>query len=211
MLFMSNRPHKESEMTQTQCPLFRSILLLAFSALLVSGAFAQKKKKPMDAAQEQAATQAVSDSMVQKLPDQEKVDYVISEMLGAWQIGDIEKLHKNIGDDIIVVNGMWAPPVVGWNNYLASYQAQRARTQQIRMDRMNTLIRVNGNTASACYQWDFAAVVDGLQSGARGQTTLLLEKRAEKWIIILNHTSIVDNGSHTTTVSPAQPPAPAKP
>jgi hypothetical protein len=192
-------------MTQTQCPLFRSILasLQRFWSLALC---AEKKNRWMPP--KKPPRKQSSDSMVQKLPDREVI-----MIPNAWRMADRRhrKLHKNIGDDIIVVNGMWAPPVVGWNNYLASYQAQRARTQQIRMDRMNTLIRVNGNTASACYQWDFAAVVDGLQSGARGQTTLLLEKRAEKWIIILNHTSIVDNGSHTTTVSPAQPPAPAKP
>jgi ketosteroid isomerase-like protein len=203
-------------MTQKQSNVFRFVLLLAFSAVLASTAFAQtqkgKKKKPMDPAEEQAAAQAVTDSMLQKMSDQERIDYTISEMLGAWQIGDIEKLHKNMADDIIVVNGVWAPPVVGWTNYLASYQAQRARTQQIRMDRVNTLIHITGNIASACYQWDFAAVVDGQQSGARGQTTLLFEKRPEnRWIIILNHTSIVETGTSVGAVPTAQPAPTAKP
>lgn len=199
-------------MTHRRSRFIALVLLLAFSALSASNSFAQKdkKKKKMDPAEEQAATQAVSDSMIQKLPDQEKIDYLISEMLGAWQIGDIEKLHKNIADDVIVVNGLWAPPVVGWTNYLASYQAQRARTQQIRMDRINTLIRIYGTVASASYQWEFGAVVDGQQSGARGHTTLLFEKRAEKWLIVLNHTSIVETGVPAGTVPQTQPAA-AKP
>ncbi len=196
-------------MTQQLPRLYKFLLLLAISALLASSTFAQQKDKKKSKKEEAADAQAATDNAFQKLPDQDKVDFVISEMLGAWQIGDIEKLHKNIADDVIVVNGMWAPPVVGWSNYLASYQAQRARTQQIRMDRVNTLIRVTGNFASACYQWDFSAVVDGKQSGARGQTTLLLEKRSEKWAIILNHTSIVETGVPVGTAS--QTPAAAKP
>lgn len=196
-------------MTYRQSRFLRFFFLLAFGVLLASAAFAQKDKKNKNK-DNPATDKAVSDDLMQKLPDQDKIDFVISEMLGAWQIGDIEKLHKNISDDVIVVNGNWAPPIVGWSNYLTGYQAQRARTQQIRMDRTNTLIRVTGNTASACYQWDFSGVVDGQQSGARGQTTLLLEKRADRWIIILNHTSIVETGSPAGTVPATQPPV-AKP
>ena len=194
-------------MTYRQSRFFRSVLLLTLSALLASAAFAQKDKKNKKK-DDAAAAKAATDDLIQKLPDQDKIDFVISEMLGAWQIGDIEKLHKNTAEDVIVVNGMWAPPILGWNNYLTGYQAQRARTQQIRMDRTNTLIRVTGNTASACYQWEFSGVVDGQQSGARGQTTLLLEKRAERWIVILNHTSIVETGVPVGTVPTSQPPAP---
>jgi ketosteroid isomerase-like protein len=178
---------------------------------LASGAFAQKDKKKKNGADD-AAAKSVTTNLMQNQPEQEKIDFAISEMLGAWQIGDVEKLHKNIADDVIVVNGMWAPPVVGWTNYLASYQSQRARLQQLRLDRTNTLIRVSGNTASACYQWDFSGVVDGQQSGARGQTTLLFEKRADKWMITLNHTSIVETGVPVTPGMQTQPqPAAAKP
>jgi ketosteroid isomerase-like protein len=208
-LHVHHQQGEETEMTQKLSRFFRSIFILAIGAALASSAFAQNKKKSKK--EEAAAAQAATDNAIQKLPDQDKIDFVISEMLGAWQIGDITKLHQDIADDVIVVNGMWAPPVVGWTNYLASYQAQRARTQQIRMDRSNTLIRVTGNFASACYQWDFSAIVDGQQSGARGQTTLLLEKRADKWIIVLNHTSIVETGTPVGTVPQAQPPAAPKP
>ncbi len=187
-----------------------TLLALALSLSLASNTFAQKDKKKKQA--DDAAAQTATTNLMQNQPEQDKIDFAISEMLGAWQIGDVEKLHKNIADDIIVVNGMWAPPVVGWNNYLIGYQSQRARTQQIRLDRTNTLIRVIGNTASACYQWDFSGVVDGQQSGARGQTTLLLEKRADKWMIILNHTSIVETGVPVTPGMQTQPqPAAVKP
>jgi ketosteroid isomerase-like protein len=199
-------------MTQTLSRSYKLVFVLAVCATLASSAFAQnkKKQKQQDAALATSA-QAATDAAFQKLPDQDKVDFTISQMLGAWQVGDIEKLHQTMADDVIVVNGMWAPPVVGWTNYLASYQVQHSRSQQIRMDRVNTLIRVTGNFASACYQWDFSAVVDGQQSGARGQTTLLLEKRTDKWIVILNHTSIVETGVPAGTGPQAQPPAAAKP
>jgi ketosteroid isomerase-like protein len=98
-----------------------------------------------------------------------------------------------------VVNGSWAPPVFGWTTYLAAYQQQRAHMQQVRMDRINTYSKVTGNSAWACYQWDFSAVVDGQPTQARGQTTLVLEKRTDHWVIVLNHTSL------STAAQPVQP------
>ena len=124
------------------------------------------------------------------MTDEQQIDYLISEMLGAWQIGDTERMHKDYADDVEVVNGMWAPPVFTWTNYLAAYQEQRSRMQQVRLDRSNTYYKVNGNFAWACYQWDFSAVVDGQPSAARGQTTLILEKRNNHWLIVHNHTSL---------------------
>ncbi|HEY2120532.1 MAG TPA: nuclear transport factor 2 family protein [Candidatus Acidoferrum sp.] len=186
------------------------IFVMCLSLAVASTASAQKKKKQAQLdAEDAAGAKAVSKEMTDKMSDQEKIDFAISEMLGAWQIGDVEKLHKNIADDIVVVNGSWAPPVVGWNSYLAGYNLQRSRVQQIRLDRINTLIRVNGTTASVCYQWEFSGVVDGQQSGSRGQTTLLLEKRADKWMIIHNHTSVVDNAIPLTAGAVAPNPQPA--
>jgi ketosteroid isomerase-like protein len=141
------------------------------------------------------------------MSDESQIDYMISEMLGAWQLGDIEKLHKDYADDVMIVNGIWAPPVIGWTNYLAVYQQQRARMQQVRLDRSNTYIKVNGTFGWACYQWDFSAVLDGQPTTAQGQTTLVLEKRNNRWVIVHNHTSLV-LGSQTTApaATPAVPP-----
>ena len=72
--------------------------------------------------------------------------------------------------------------------------------QQVRMDRSNTYIKVNGNTAWACFQWDFAAVIEGNPSAARGQTTYVFIKKDNRWLIAHDHTSIVQT---------AQPQAPA--
>lgn len=169
-------------------------LFLGAAFLLAYGspAAAQKKKKnePPPADNKPALP----------MGDEQAIDYTISEMLGAWQLGDIDKLRRDYADDVSIVNGIWAPPVFTWTNYLAVYQQQHARMQQVRMDRSNTYIKLNGNFAWACYQWDFSAVVDGQPSAARGQTTLILEKKTDHWVIVHNHTSVAPS---------AQPIAPA--
>ncbi len=188
---------------------FSLFLILGLSLALASTAAAQKKKKNDTT---EPAPSPTSDANKMGLPDEQKIDYLISEMLGAWQVGDTEKLHKCIADDVSVVNGLWAPPVVGWENYLAEYKLQRARTQQVRLDRTNTLVRLSGNFAWACYQWDFSAVVDGQPSAAQGQTTLVFEKRNSNWVVVHNHTSLVMASQPVTPASTApQPSPPAKP
>ena len=167
-------------------------LAAALLLLCASSAAAQKKKKNDQP--------AADNKSVVPMADEQAIDYVISEMLGAWQLGDVDRLHKDYADDVSIVNGIWAPPVFTWANYLPLYQQQRARMQQVRMDRSNTYIKLNGNFAWACYQWDFSAVVDGLPSASRGQTTLILEKRNDHWLIVHNHTSVAPT---------AQPIAPA--
>lgn len=180
--------------------LFFSLFLL-LSLSLASTASAQKKKKKNDTPNPPPAS---------ILPDEQRIDNAIGEMLGAWQLGDIEKLHAHYADDVDVVNGMWAPPVVGWPNYLTSYQSQRARAQQVRLDRSNTLIRVapSGNVAWASYQWEFTAAVDGVPTSAFGHTTLIFEKRNDNWLIVHNHTSLVQSSQ---AAAPAQPPAATPP
>lgn len=181
-------------------------LLFALSLTFATSVSAQKKKKN--------DTPAPAQSDVVSLPDQTKIDNTIGQFLAAWQVGDLDKLHSTIADDVSVVSGTWGPPVIGWANYAAAYQMQRARIQQVRMERSNTLIRIapNGNFAWACYQWEFTGVVDGTGSSSVGQTTLVLEKRGDNWLIVHNHTSIVQS---TTPAAPAsaapQQPAPSKP
>lgn len=179
------------------------LLLVCAAPGLAQSQKEKKKKKDADAA-------AASVSASIPMTDEQQIDYMISEMLGAWQLGDTEKLHKAYADDVSLVNGAWAPPVIGWQSFLASYTAQRARMQQVRLDRTNTLIRVSGNAAWGCYQWDFAATVDGQPSSAQGHTTLVLEKRTGKWVIVHNHTSIVQSSpAGPANTAPAS--APEKP
>jgi len=182
---------------------FSLFLVLGLSLALATAAFAQKKKK------NDTPPPAPTDNTA-GMPDEQRIDYLISEMLGAWQVGDIDKLHKCIADDVSVVNGFWAPPVIGWENYLAEYKSQRARTQQVRLDRTNTLIRLAGKFAWASYQWDFSAVVDGQPSAVQGQTTLVFEKRGDAWVVVHNHTSLVQ-ASQPVAPANTSPLPPAKP
>jgi len=184
-------------------PLSRGLslfLVVGLSLALAATAFAQKKKK------NEAPPPAPTDNTA-GMPDEQRIDYLISEMLGAWQVGDTDKLHKCIADDVSVVNGLWAPPVIGWENYLAEYKSQRARTQQVRLDRTNTLIRLAGKFAWASYQWDFSAVVDGQPATAQGQTTLVFEKRGDAWVVVHNHTSLVQAFQPVPPANPTTPPS----
>ena len=177
-----------------------AVLALTLAFATTASAQKDKKKKPDDAAQPQPDAS-------KSLPDEQRIDLLISDMLGAWQIGDTDKLHKDIADDVVVVNGNWAPPVVGWPEYLRAYQMQRARANQVRLERTNTLVRVTGNVGWACYQWEFSGIVDGQSSGARGQTTLILAKRNDAWIIVHNHTSLVETALQPSPATTAPAPA----
>jgi ketosteroid isomerase-like protein len=190
------------------CALWSAVALLSFCA---GPANAQKKKKRNE---QPAVVDNNSANPVVPLTDEQQIDYMISEVLGAWQIGDSARMHKDYSDDVSVVNGGWAPPIIGWTNYEALYKLQRAKMQQVRMDRSNTYIKVNGNTAWACFQWEFAAVIDGNPSGARGQTTYVFIKKDNHWLIAHDHTSVVQTvaqqaPNNTVPGSATTPPKPA--
>jgi len=189
----------------------RSILmLLGCVALFLSIAWPAAAQQPKDKKNKKEPSLTDSSGHILPMNDEQQVDYLISDMLGAWQIGDIDKLHKDYADDVTFVNGGWAPPVMGWNNYLPLYQQQRGRMQQVRMDRSNTYIKIEGNLAWACYQWEFSASVDGQPVTSQGQTTLVLAKRSNRWVIVHNHTSLAAVSPPPSAQPTSQPP-PTKP
>ncbi len=147
-----------------------------------------------------------SDALAATLPDPQAIDLLISQMLAAWQVGDVEAMHKYYDDDMAAVSGAWEPPLLGWGSYAAAYEKQHARTQGARLDRTNTFSKVLGDTAWVTYQWNFFGQVDGQPAKAVGHTTLVLQKRAGHWTIVLNHTSSVPaatlSGSPAATVMP---------
>jgi ketosteroid isomerase-like protein len=188
------------------------IITLIFMAVfacstLGSTAVAQKDKKK----KKDTVISAEGDKPNVTLNDEQQIDLLVAEMLGAWQLGDVEKLHKAYAEDVSFVNGGWAAPIVGWPNYLAIYKQQYSRMQRVRMDRFSTFIKVSGNVGWACYQWEFEAAVDNTPSASRGQTTLIVQKRDNHWLIVHNHTSLVQSltpGSGNTAPvnqSPAKP------
>jgi uncharacterized protein (TIGR02246 family) len=190
-----------------------ALLWIAATLILcVSSSNAQQKdkKKKKDA----PTVDNSSANPIVPMTDEQQIDYMISEVLGAWQIGDSARMHKSYSDDVSVVNGGWAPPILGWTNYEALYKLQRSKMQQVRMDRSNTYIKVNGNAAWACYQWDFAAVIEGAPSAARGQTTYVFIKKDNHWLIAHDHTSVIQAvpaqaPSNTVPGSAAPPASPA--
>ena len=166
----------------------RRSLAAGMIALLIPCAIsaAQKKGKPKDLPKNQPdpSTQAL-------LPDAQRIDQELSEMLGAWQVGDVNMLHNYYAEDVTVVSGAYEPPLTGWPAYLDAYQRQRQRLSSVRLDRRNTFIFVRGGVAWADYQWEFQAQVDGAPTVGRGHTTLVFEKRGDRWLIVHNHTSAV--------------------
>jgi ketosteroid isomerase-like protein len=143
-------------------------------------------------------------------PDAQAIDQAIGEALGYWQIGDTESMHKYYADDVVLVSGSWEPPIIGWDNFLKAYQAQRAQVSGARMDRSNTLIKVNGNFAWATYQFVYVAHTEGKVAQFRGHTTLILAKQANRWVITLNHSSVVDSAP-PEPVTPTDSSQPGKP
>jgi ketosteroid isomerase-like protein len=176
------------------------IACIAVFLWIASPVSAQKDKKKKKDAPDTNITNAMT--------NEQQIDYKISEMLGAWQLGDVDRMHQDYADDAVFVSGVWAPPIFGWSNYVAIYQQQRARVQQVRMDRFNTFIKVSGTVGWACYQWDFSGTVDGQPTGSRGQTTLVFEKRGDHWLIVHNHTSAAqDVPAATPQQTPNKPPS----
>lgn len=174
------------------------LLTAGFLLGILSPAAQKDKKKKKDDADSSKTT---------FMTDEQQIDYMLSEMMGAWQVGDVEKLHSTYADDVSVVSANWAPPVIGWANYLAIYQQQRARMQRVRMDRTNTYIKVKGDVGWACYQWSFAATLDGQPIVSQGQATVVVEKRNGHWVIVHNHMSLTAAPAATTAPTPQQTPA----
>jgi uncharacterized protein (TIGR02246 family) len=164
--------------------IWRIAAFAVLATILLSPAFAQKNKKDQSK-QPDAQSSGVTTS------DDEAIDHQISQMLAAWQTGDGEGMHPYYAEDVLLVSGVWGQPVTGWPAYLREYQGERARIQGIRLERSNTFRKVDGNHAWATYQWQLSGVMDGNATNARGHTTLVFEKRNGKWLIVLNHTSLV--------------------
>jgi uncharacterized protein (TIGR02246 family) len=191
-----------------------SLVLAAVPPLAAAGPAAQNQNQAQT--QKKNKKDADSDSAFSgvNIPDAQAIDVLVSQMLGAWQIGDADMMHKYYADDVIVVSGAWEPPLIGWPNYLRAYQAQRARTEAGRLDRSNSYTKVVGDAAWVTYQWQFTGAVDGAPARVFGHTTLELEKRAGTWLITLDHTSTVPMpapSSSSRGASQSPPSASARP
>src|SRR6267142_4121075 len=86
--------------------LFTLVVCMAISFSMASAAHAQKEKK-----KKKDAKAAAEPHTTIPMGDEQQIDYKISEMLGAWQLGDLDRLHQDYADDAVFVSGTWAPPV----------------------------------------------------------------------------------------------------
>ncbi len=143
-------------------------------------------------------------------PAEQQIDKAIGEMLAAWQIGDSEMLHRYFDENVSVVSGDFEPPIYGWANYVQAYRRQRDRLQQVRLERRNTYMNQRGNWAWAGYQWELFALADNTPGGWRGHTSMVLEKKGDRWLIVHNHTSVVAQASAPAAPPPAPPAKPAR-
>jgi ketosteroid isomerase-like protein len=170
--------------------------------LLVStAAWGQKKKK-----NQPADTSPMPDM---PMPPAERLDTNIGEMLGAFQAGDIEAMHKYYAENAVFVRAStFEPPLVGWQNYANLVQQQRAAFPGgMQIIRKDTNIFVLGDVGWASYAWQFLAQYQGKPYAARGQTTLVFNKVGESWLIVHNHTSQIPDASMCGQQQPAAPPA----
>jgi len=180
-----------------------AILILAASTSAASGQKNKKNNKDSSATDQAVPLPPVSDN--------DQIERDIGEMLGAFQIGDVEMMHKYYSDNVTFVSGDYAPPIVGWQNYAAVYARERSAFQGMQLIRRNTLIITRGDFAWAMYQWEFDSSLNGQPYQLRGQTTLIFNKVAGNWLIVHNHTSgIYPQPAAAAQQAPAPAPA-AKP
>jgi len=169
-------------------------MMLAGMAVHVAVAQAKPQNLPKDKKAPKMRAEQVeppAQGVEPQANDNNVIDYRIAEMLAAWQLGDTNLLHSVYADDVSVVSGTFEAPILGWPNFLATYQKLRARVSSAQKDRYNTYTVVRGTLAWSSFQWEFNGQVDGNAARWRGQTTLVLEKRAGKWMIVHDHTSVV--------------------
>lgn len=167
---------------------------LAFTLALPAGAKQKKKKKKSDQSSESNPVPMPA------MPVTEQINSEIGQMLGAFQLGDVETMHKYYADNATFVSGVWAPPVVGWANYVPLYKREWSAYQGIQLIRRNTYVFAHGDVAWAAYQWEFEAMSNGEPFQARGQTTLIFNKVGDNWLIVHNHTSEI---SQTCVTAPS--------
>lgn len=207
---MRESPREFSYLRGCAC-LLAATLILALS----SGAAAQKNKKQKSSDDSNDSTQAHALPETPK-SDADQINQDIGEMLGAFQVGNIDLMHKYYSDNVTFVRSTYDPPVIGWQNYVAQYSLQKAAFQGMQLIRRNTNVFVHGDVAWASYQWEFDSMWNGRPYMTRGQTTLVFNKVGGNWLIVHNHTSeILPEATQQTAAQPsvqAEPtPAAAKP
>jgi ketosteroid isomerase-like protein len=182
-----------------------ALVLCVFCSVFSPGPAARQKKKNGGIVDNASA--AGLPTIPNSVSDQ--IDHDIGEMLGAFQVGNVEAMHKYYADNATFVSGSYEPPVQGWSRYVALYEKQKNAFQGMQLIRRNTFIFVHQDVSWASYQWQFDSMFNGKPFTARGQTTLVLNKVGDNWLIVHNHTSEICPGQ--TQSAPAAQPQPQQP
>jgi ketosteroid isomerase-like protein len=194
----------EVRWTQVRVGTIRALAGVAVILLVCSGAWAQKNKK----------NQSVSDQPMPSMPmsPSEEIERDIGQMLAAQQLGNMELMHKYYSDSATFVSSDYGPPIMGWKNWAAGYERQKAAFQQMQIIRRNTFIYTHADVAWATFQWDFSAMLaTGKGYDARGQTTLVFNKVGNDWLIVHNHTAVDCSSLAPEEATPAVPAASGAP
>ena len=155
---------------------------LILSLASVSAAQKNKKNKGLDENATLNATELAT-------PVNQQIDDTVGQMLAAFQLGNVEMMHKCYADSATFVSGDYSPLVVGWANYAPQYSKQMVGFQGLQIVRRNTFIFVHADVAWVSYQWELLATYANQPYASRGKTTLVLNKSGDKWLIVHNHTS----------------------
>lgn len=188
------------------------ILAAALLLTMASPACAKHKKKKSE-----NSSKSNGPVPMPPLPVTDQINLDIGHMLGAFQIGDVQAMHKYYSDHATFVSGTWEPPVVGWANYVPLYKREWSAYRGIQLIRKNTYVFTHEDVAWASYQWEFVASLNGQPFQARGQTTLVFNKIGGKWLIVHNHTSEICQvcpvapAAHAPVAKPPAPAGPARP
>jgi uncharacterized protein (TIGR02246 family) len=138
--------------------------------------------------------------------EEEKIEQVVEDVTVAYNLGDLAAMGRHYAPDVAWVPSDYSALLTGWSNVEARFREAHANYSQVQLARENTRIVRNGKVAWASYQWRFAGLSGDQTVQAVGHTTLILEKRGGKWLIVHNHSSLV---MVPPEAPPAQP-APAK-
>ena len=155
---MAGRRTESSFTKRKRIRIFGALLAalgILFALAITPGASAQNDKKKKKNEPPPKVDNNSTNPIV-PLTDEQQIDYMLSEYLGAWQLGDTERLHKYYSEDVSVVSGAWAAPVIGWTNFLALYWESLGRSK-LRLP------------SSAIFKWARRALPD-LASGAKARS-----------------------------------------
>jgi len=136
-----------------------------------------------------------------KQSEEEQIEEVVKMVLDAYRTANYQVMASYYAPEVTMVSGLHQPLITGWANVRQAYLAQEARLKHVEFVRHETQIRYQGKFAWVYYRWTFLGQVGEEYVTTLGHTTLVLEKRSRRWLIVHNHTSAV-----VPPPPPAQPP-----